>query len=82
MIHFERNEKIVNCVVENGPIGFKFLFSFDCEDKFYAELLQRHFQNNLWSRMEAIRKKAYDQGYKDGRAKSAKQQYFQSSLNL
>lgn len=32
--------------------------------------------------MEDIRKKAYDEGYKDGRAKSAKQQYFQSTLNL
>lgn len=80
MINIFRDDKLVRVTIEGGPLNSTYHFSFDCGDKHYAELLADRFNEQLWNRVENVRKLEYNQGYKDGRSKKEKKKYFYSSL--
>lgn len=80
MITIERDDKICRVKLQDGPLGYIFPFEYTCDNKFYAELLTRHFDKILDERIEAVRKEEYDRGYKDGRAKRGKASWFSCLL--
>ena len=80
MIQITREEDTVIVKIEGGPLDSIYQFRYNCGNKWYASLLQQHFQKLLWDRTEKIRRQEYEKGYKDGRSKKAKQQYFYTSL--
>ncbi len=59
-----------------GPI--KFSFERTEENWWSAVLVQDAIRKRLYKRVKGIRKHAYNKGYKDGRAKRGKQDYFSS----
>lgn len=76
MIKFTREETKVKVSIESGVINYTYHLLWNCTDDVYAELLQRQFQNKMEEKLTAIRKEAYEDGYKDGRGKKAKKSWF------
>ena len=64
-------------VTADYPISqFTFSFRFTCYHEWEAKLLQDHVAETLGSQLQAIRRAAYKEGYKDGRAKRKKKTVF------
>jgi len=80
MITISREDTKVKVIIEDGPLGSSYALFWDCRDKYYAELLTRHFDLKLDKLVQTIREYEYRQGYKDGRAKRAKRNYFSTLL--
>lgn len=59
-------------------VPFKWVQSSELD----AVLLERHLRDELYSRVEAIREEAYNQGWKDAKAKRKKQTWFWGILKL
>lgn len=80
LIEFQRDAETVRVKVESGAAGggqvFAFLFSAGAE--WAANLLISHLRERMWNRLEAIRKEAYLQGWKDAKAHAKKQTWFSS----
>lgn len=60
----------------------KFVFVFDHEmgSDGAAELLSQHLQGLIIREISAIRKKSYEDGYRDGRSKRTRAQHFSGSI--
>jgi hypothetical protein len=56
------------------------VFPFECETEIYAALLQNVIGRMLVEAMQDIRRNAYSEGYKAGRAKAAKETWFSGRL--
>lgn len=80
LIRFERDGSSVNVFIDEGPMGYQFVFKYTCGSDWSADLLKRHYHNKLTKVVESIRKEEYDRGYKDGRAKKAKATWFSCLL--
>lgn len=79
MIVFRRDGKLVKCEIECSvphTSGFTFNLYFQCNDDAYAGLLADRFHKEMRSKLEEIRRKSYEDGYKAGRAKKEKRKYF------
>lgn len=50
----------------------------ECASKSYAFLLRENLYRNMTNKLEAIRKEAYNQGWKDAKAKTRKRDWFRS----
>ena len=74
MFEFKRDGTKVELTVDSGLTDKKWRlgFSRDCGKEFYAELLMRHLDKKFYDELEAIRKDAYEAGYRDGRSKFKK----------
>lgn len=55
-------------------------FEYNCNHVFMAELLRRHAWNELCNSIEAARREAYEQGWKDAKAHRSKQTWFSALL--
>lgn len=55
-------------------------FTWECSTQYAAELLKRHLSAKYLSCIKNAHKKAYLQGYKDGRGKQKKKTYFSDSF--
>lgn len=60
--------------------GESFDFTFTCAQEWIAKLLVSALRIELEGRCESIRREAYAQGYRDGRAKRARETFFSSEL--
>lgn len=80
MITITREESTVKVQIENGPLGSTYSFEYPCNNKWYAELLYRHFQERLENRVEAIRKAEYERGWNDHKKRQQKADWFYSNL--
>ncbi|MCK4499669.1 hypothetical protein KAU11_04185 [Candidatus Babeliales bacterium] len=51
-------------------------FTWECEKQYAAELLRIHLDKKLGDYLHDITKKAYEEGYKDGKNKQKKKLWF------
>ena len=64
------------------PIGnFNFPFTCSCGHEWWAKLLEENIRAAIENRLEAIRRVAYDMGYRDGRAKQRKKTAFYTDFS-
>ncbi len=78
MIEFKRTKNKVYVLVDSGtgvlrPISH-FERTYDDEDE--AEVMMRRYDEQLFDALQAIRQDAYDQGWKDAKAKRGKRTWF------
>jgi hypothetical protein len=66
----------VNLEIPDYTIPFEFSRSHELD----AELLERFIREKLWGRIEDIKRVFYEKGYKDGRSKKDKKDYFSCRL--
>jgi flagellar biosynthesis/type III secretory pathway protein FliH len=52
------------------------LFEWECEHQYAAELLRIHLEEKYHNLIQAAYRKAYEQGYKDGRGRKRKKTWF------
>ena len=78
MITFSRKGTEVLVDVKHGVFFGEEYFRLEIHQayEYQAELLLRQLDKNLSSQLERIRKEAYEQGFKDAKAKRAKQTWF------
>jgi hypothetical protein len=76
MIEFTRDEEKFKVLIESGVLNHTYHLTFNCNSVPYAELLRMRMQEGLRPKLEEIRKEAYLDGYKDGRAKRGKKNWF------
>lgn len=80
LIQIVRDDTKVSVQIEDGPLGSIYHFTYDCGNRWYAQLLTDHFNKKLSTLIEGIRTDEYNAGYKDGRAKRAKRTWFDCFL--
>jgi hypothetical protein len=61
---------------ELTPKANVYSFTWQCGDDCYADLLAKHFEKLLGDKLEKIRKESYIKGFKDAKAKRAKETWF------
>lgn len=78
MISFKRIDNKVEVQVKHGVLFNDQYFTLNINETYayQAELLTRQLNDQLQKKLEAIRKEAYEQGWKDAKAKSAKKTWF------
>jgi hypothetical protein len=81
MLSFWREESKVVVHVQHGIFDNNVGFSLNIESgqPYQAELLLRALRDNLEKRLIDIKKQAYEEGWKDAKAKKKKQIYFWGS---
>lgn len=57
-----------------------FQFSFNCGGEAYAGLLTKALRDALGDAVQAVRREAYEEGWRDAKAKTAKRDYFRRSI--
>jgi hypothetical protein len=82
VLNFKREGTKVIAVIEaNVSQDKRFLhFSWDTNDEMWGELLQENLQNGLRLKLEDIRRKAYESGWKDARGKRKRETWFSGWL--
>ncbi len=83
MFSFFRNDKKVLCYVEcKSQVKYRYLkFEYVLDSELFADLLLKHLQDTAVDVATEIRRKAYEQGWKDAKAKRRKKTNFASTLN-
>lgn len=78
MFTFERDGTSLKLQVEAKTYIAKrwYSFSWQCTDEIYADLLVKNFQEHLSNRLQGIRRSAYEEGWKDAKAKKKKETWF------
>ena len=78
MISFVRNGNKVVVKIEHGIFLSNDYFDLELHQDYdyQAELLRRAFQENLNEHIIKIKRKAYEDGWKDAKAKRKKSDYF------
>ena len=78
MISFERSENKVLVNVQHGIFFNDQYFQLDINQghPYQAELLYRQLNKTLREKLESIRREEYEKGWKDAKAKRAKQTWF------
>lgn len=83
MIEFTVHEKEkVQLIIETGlPVDkHRYLFYWNCENEAFAYLLSEQLRKHYGDCIEAARKEEYERGYKDGRAKRKRIDWFKRWL--
>ena len=73
-IRVRRDGSKVSLMTE-GVKGHNCFFSFHAPDEFYARLVESAMYDELRKLVQDIRKESYERGWKDARAKRAKETY-------
>lgn len=82
MITISQEDKTVKLLFELS-IGFTIQFEYLRHGSMDATLLRMKMQENLNSRIEAIRREAYNEGWKDKTSHNTKKkEYFSGSIKL
>lgn len=77
MIQIEIKETKVRVIVDTKyPIESRYVFSFDTGNADFAALLAENMNEKMRNDLEKIRRDTYEQGWKDAKAKKAKERYF------
>lgn len=82
MISFKRDGTVVKSDVTTFIPNFDdrvFHFQWECATEAYAGLLSAHMQRDMGAKLKAIRVHAYEEGWKDAKAKRAREEWFRSS---
>ncbi len=65
-----------------GPLTYTFFFDWIAGSDIYAHLLVEDFNRRLDAVVKEARKTAYDNGWKDAKAKMRKRDFFSSWLEV
>lgn len=79
MIDYSRHGKQVRASIEIDVPGYEeriLYFYWNCDNEIFAGLLASELQRQQDNNIIHDKREAYLQGYKDGRAKRAKQTFF------
>lgn len=84
MISITRKENRVVLAVDSGlPVKMPvYLFSWETPNDSWAELLKTRLEDRLYDIVTQIRRIAYAQGYRDGRDKRKRTDWFSGRLNV
>lgn len=74
MIDFQQSGADVRINIESG-VG-KFVFTHNCVHGYLAGLMRDQYERHMRSVLENVRKDAYNQGWKDAKAKTKKATWF------
>lgn len=74
MIEYRASDANVKIVVDSG-IG-KFTFIHECGQDYLASLMRDQYERHMQSEIKKIREQSYNQGWKDAKAKVAKERLF------
>ena len=81
MINIYRNQTKVHISIETGlNTKSEIIFTHECGDEMFAELLRDKLTQKLHSRVEKIREIEYLSGRRDSRKPGKKRNWFYSSL--
>lgn len=58
------------------------VFKLELQEEWVAELLLRHIRQRTHDALSRIRREAYEQGWKDAKARRKKQDYFPTNLEV
>lgn len=78
MITISRDSQKLKITVQSGILNYEYIFTWNCNDDVYAELLRRQISGKMEEHLRKIREEAYLDGYRDGRGKKAKKTWFKS----
>lgn len=70
----------VHFALKLSTVGGDFIFALRVPEEWAAMLLVQAISKQLFDAMSAIRKNAYEQGWRDAKAKRAKEQWFSRRL--
>lgn len=78
MINFSRKDSAVTVEVEaNVGVAARFFhFTMNLSNEVYAYMLRENFQTKMTKALQDIRREAYEQGWKDAKAKIARRDWF------
>lgn len=74
MIDYRVSGQAVKIHVDSG-LG-KFTFTHECGQDYLASLMCDQYERHMRSVLEKVRKEAYNQGWKDAKAKNKKATWF------
>ena len=83
MLTFSRDgQQVKIAVLVDVPLRVSHLFLcyWDCEDENYAGLLAAEMHDQFSKKIEAVKREAYDRGWRDAKAKRVKETYFYGGL--
>lgn len=80
MIEITRDDQKVKVLLHSGVLNTKYIFTWNCNDAVYAELLRDAFEKKFGDEIERVRKEEYERGFKDARAKRARASWFKRWL--
>ena len=80
MITITQNGTKVKVTLDPNIDGRVMILNWECNGDWYAHLLARKLNETLASKVESARREAYEQGYKDGKGKKAKLNWFSTKL--
>lgn len=74
MLSFKRKDNVVQILVEHGinHDGTHFELTINQNHEYQAELPKRQFQKHLEDKLKAVKQEAYNEGWKDAKAKRRK----------
>jgi len=77
MIEFIKDgEEVLVKVNTSSSINWHIKAKFNCNSELYAALLRQELHSHLNNTLERIRKQAYEQGWKDAKARTKKETWF------
>jgi len=77
MIKFRREGKAVRIEIHPKIVNNEFVhLDYNCNDEWYAVLLLNHLEERMKIELTAIRKQSYFEGWRDAKAKRAKQTWW------
>lgn len=74
MIDFQQSGADVKITIDSG-VG-KFVFTHNCTHGYLAGLMRTQYEQHVVSVLEKITRDAYNQGWKDAKAKTKKATWF------
>lgn len=76
MIQFTREGTKVRIEISSNALSKSFLFYHECGQDHFASLMDDSYQERMSQSLERIRREAYNQGWKDAKAKVKKESWF------
>lgn len=77
MIKIWKNGTQIKLEVDPGMSDKKVMyFYWECGTEWYSELLRKQLDERLWASLKKIREDAYNDGWKDAKAKKMRQTWF------
>jgi hypothetical protein len=74
-LRIKKDDKKLTIELENG-LGWRWPFVYECSSEGVAVMLRHLVQKYLYDVLSRIRRNAYEAGYKAGRAKKKRAEYF------
>ena len=78
MIQITQEDTNVRLSIESN-LGCNYIVRYNCGDVYYSRLLRDHLQAKMYNKLEAIRREAYEEGWRDKTKRKPKQTWFRGN---